>query len=69
MIDLTIGPVDSRSFAICGIEGKNVPDTNTVQVDHQNGMPGYKDAYIHGSKPHHDTKNKITLFLSFENRS
>jgi hypothetical protein len=29
MIDFTIGPVDSRSFAISGIEGKKLPDTNT----------------------------------------
>jgi hypothetical protein len=30
MIDFTIGPVDSRSFAICGIEGKKILDTNTL---------------------------------------
>lgn len=29
---LTMGPVEFKSFAICGIDGTNVPDTNTTSL-------------------------------------
>ena len=67
-----MGPVESRSLAIWGMEGMKVPETKTnirsVSQYSQTQLEIYW-VYVRGIRPVRDTITKIPLFFAGEKRS
>ena len=59
-----MGPVESRSLAIWGIEGIKVPATKTSYRSVFAGSQTQREIYVRGIKPVRDTITKIPLFLA-----